>query len=84
MDGTPTTTSTIDEIISILETDTSGILNIHDKTGVFYMSIIYANLESYKVIIEQDLNSIPEFPSSLILPLFVVATVSIIMLEKNL
>ena len=46
---------------------TNGISQIHNKSGTFYSAINVANLESYSVIIEQDLDSIPEYPSAIIL-----------------
>jgi len=38
------------------------------------MKINVTNTQGYTTIIEQDLDSIPEFPSFLILPLFMIAT----------
>ena len=59
--------------------ETSGILYIHDHNGSLDMDVL-ASLESYTLIIEQDLDSIPEFPSWTILAagFFVVTVVSIV------
>ncbi len=65
----------IDSIIKIGANDTSGISYIHNNDGTFYSKINVAITESYTIIIEQDLNSIPEFPSLVIIPLFLTATV---------
>ena len=52
----------VDSIDKFGANDTSGILNVHNKTGAFYLKI-NANTQSYKIFIEQDTNSVPEFPS---------------------
>ena len=62
----------------------NGSSYFHYKNGTFYLDISYHDLDSYTIIIEQDLNSIPEFPSWLILPLFLIATFSVILLKKRL
>jgi len=63
----------IDSIIKIGADDTNGTSYIHNNGGTFYSKINVATTESYTIIIEQDLNSIPEFPSWIILPLFLIA-----------
>ncbi len=72
----------IDYIIKIGANDTDGISYIHNSDGTFYSKINVAITESYTIIIEQDLNSIPEFPSWTILPLFLVTTLFVIILKK--
>ena len=62
----------------------NGIKYFHDKEGTFYLLLSYADLESYTIIIEQDLNSIPEFPSLLILPLFLIVTLVGLTLRKKI
>ncbi|MCD6240042.1 hypothetical protein J7K27_00770 [Candidatus Bathyarchaeota archaeon] len=65
----------IDSIIKSGADDTSGVSYIHNNAGTFYMKINVANTQSYTIIVEQDLDSIPEFPSFLILPLlFILST----------
>lgn len=44
--------------------NTSGISYIHNNNGTFYGKVDVANIESYTIIIEQDMDSIPEFPNS--------------------
>ncbi len=66
--------SFIDFIYKFGGEDTSGASYIHNNQGTFYSKINVGNTEGYTIIIEQDLDSIPEFPSFLILPLFMIAT----------
>lgn len=43
--------------------DTSGVSYIHNQTGRFYLFIRASNIEDFTVIVEEDIDSIPEFPS---------------------
>lgn len=63
--------------------ETNGTLYINDKNGTFHLAIISA-VQNYTIIVEQDLESIPEFPSWIILPLFLVATSLAITVRKRL
>jgi hypothetical protein len=74
----------IDSIIKIGANDADGISYIHNSDGTFYSKINVAYTESYTIIIEQDLNSIPEFSSWIILPLFLVTTLFTIILKKRI
>ena len=62
---------------------TSGISYIHNSKGTFYLKINVAYTESYTIIVEQDLDSIPEFPSFLILPLFMIATLLAVIIYRR-
>lgn len=67
--------------------ETNGTLIIHDKNGTFHLAII-CGVPSYSVIIEQNLDSIPEFPSwaPLMIMLFTLLAVTLICrsgLRKN-
>ena len=73
----------IDFIYKTGSEDTNGISYIHNKQGTFYMKINVANTESYTIIIEQDLESIPEFQSFFILSLFIVVTLLTIIVYKR-
>jgi hypothetical protein len=42
--------------------ETNGTLFIHDKQGTFYLTVVSA-VENYTIIVEQNLATIPEFPS---------------------
>jgi hypothetical protein len=63
--------------------ETNGTLIIHDKNGTFHLTII-CGVPSYTVIVEQNLESIPEFPSWTILPLFLIASIIVIVCKKKL
>jgi hypothetical protein len=55
--------------------NTTGISNIQNQTGTFYMSITAAVTESFAVIVEQDITSpIPEFQSIVMISLFTAST----------
>ena len=60
-----------------------GTLNIN-QTGEFYIAIDTMYVENYTVIVEQNLESIPEFPSWIILPLFLIATVFALVIKKKI
>ena len=64
--------------------DTSGTSYIHEYAGTFHMNINVGATKSYTIIVEQDLDSIPEFPSWTILPLFLVASLVSIMIRKRI
>lgn len=52
----------------------NGTSRIFNMNGTFYLSIDVTNAADYTVIVEQNIESIPEFPSLIILPLFIVVT----------
>jgi hypothetical protein len=62
--------------------ETSGILYIQDRNGSFDMDVL-ASLESYTMIIEQNVESIPEFPSWIILPLTIAATLIAVVIRRR-
>ncbi len=63
--------------------ETSGTLYIHDRNGTFHLMIISA-VQSYTVIVEQNLESIPELPSwtPILVTLFAVAVAAVIYKRK--
>jgi hypothetical protein len=63
--------------------ETSGILYIYNHSGSFDMDVL-ASIESYTMIIEQDVESILEFPSWTIVPIFTIATLLIIICKHKL
>jgi len=63
----------VDTLFQSGSENTTGISYVHNKEGTFYMDLSIANTESYTIIVEQDLNSIPEFPTWTITPLIMVA-----------
>jgi len=62
--------------------ETSGTLYIHDRNGTFFLIIIRA-VQSYTLIVEQNLDSIPEFPSWKILPLILLVTIVVTAYRKK-
>ena len=75
-----------DEIIDSFVTafQGNGTLN-YNSTGSFYLSIRKNYVKEYEVIVEQNIDSIPEFPSStiLVLGLSMITTISIIYKSKR-
>jgi hypothetical protein len=68
----------VDSIDIFGANDTSGISYVHNKTGTFYLKI-NANTQSNKIFIEQDTNSVPEFPSLIfVLPLIVAVSLGLL------
>jgi hypothetical protein len=64
------TKSYVGAIYSIGGSPTNGTAYVHNLTGSFYMSVLAGTpgILSYTLVVEQDLNSVPEFPPSTILP----------------
>jgi hypothetical protein len=60
--------------VSVSSTGNSGNVTTNGtkyvlQQGTFYLTIQIANLEHYTVVVEQDLQSVPEFPSIILLSL---------------
>jgi hypothetical protein len=74
------------EIISSLTThETTGILNIYNASGKFFLAFWATNTNSSSIlIIEQNTDSIPEFPAWTILPAFLIVTLSVVVVRKKL
>jgi hypothetical protein len=53
---------TVGSVIKSGTEETSGIIYINDINGTFVMDIV-SNADSYVIIIEENLEDIPEFPS---------------------
>ena len=69
----------LDSIIRNGAEDTKGISFIHDYHGTFTLNINAVETESYSIIIEQNIDSIPEFHSwtILIVAISIVFSVSV-------
>ena len=74
------------EMISSLTThETTGILNIYNASGKFFLVCQATNTNSSStLIIEQNIDSIPEFPSLEILPQLFMATSVLVLFRKRL
>ena len=57
---------------------------IQDNVGNFYLNIKAEVVDRYLIIVEQNIDSIPEFPSWTLLPLFLISTLIGIMIKKRL
>jgi len=64
----------LDLILKMGYYDDYGVKFIHNNNGTFYFKMTIANVDEYLVIVEQDLDSVPEFSSQMVLPLFMIAT----------
>ena len=63
--------------------DTSGTLYIHNRTGIFFLGII-RTVKSFTLIIEQNIDSIPESPSWTILPLILTTLLFLVVVKRKL
>jgi len=61
----------------------NGTLYISNVTGTFFIETVPCSSD-WSITVEQDVNSVPEFPSWIILPLFLMATFSAIIYKKRL
>jgi hypothetical protein len=62
---------------------TTGIKNIYNRRGSFYIVVQTTNIADIKLIIEQNIDSIPEFPSWTPLLITIVAVVSVIVIYRR-
>lgn len=65
---------TVDMISGTPGINENGTSYVHENPGKFYMEINAGIMESYTLIVEQNIDSIPEFPPWTILPLFLTIT----------
>jgi len=61
----------------------SGV-ELLNQSGTFYLEIGSGLSDSYTIIVEENIDSIPEFPSWIILPLFLTATLIVTLARKRL
>lgn len=75
---------TVGSVIKSGTEEKTGILYINGVNGTFYMDIV-SNADSFTIIVEQNIESIPEFPSWSPLSITLVCTVSVgIILRRNM
>ena len=75
----------IDSIIRVPEDEeTNGTQYIHDRNGTFYLEIMATQDTSYVLIVEQNVESIPEFSAWTVLPAVLSVTIVVVMLRKML
>jgi hypothetical protein len=69
----------VNEIFALGTANKTGTSNVHNKTGIFYLTIATSpDVLNYTLIIEQDIDSVPEYPL-LTLALLVFVVTSLIM-----
>lgn len=62
----------------------SGVRNIHNEAGNFSLDITCLNMYEYTIIVEQDVDSIPEFtPVALIVGLITVSALVVVLSKKR-
>ena len=71
----------IDSVVNTDSEITNGILYINDNYGTYYLDLI-SNVPSYLIIVEQNLESIPEFPSGFIFVFILIASLTIVLTKK--
>ena len=74
---------TIDMISGTPGVSQNGTSYLQENPGRFYMKIGAGIIESYTIVVEQNLNSIPEFPALIILPLFLMTSLTVIIFRKK-
>jgi hypothetical protein len=48
-------------ILQMGNTSMEGLTYLHNRNGTFYLAISVANVQGYSIVIEQDVESVPEF-----------------------
>ena len=74
----------VNSIIEIGSEKRSGTSYIHDYQSTFFMIINVIGTENYTIIVEQNIDSIPEFPSWIIFPIFLTATLIGVIYKKRM
>jgi hypothetical protein len=75
----------IENISSLTTHETTGILNIYNASGKFFLAFWATNTNSSSIlIIEQNTDSIPEFPSWTIIPLVLTITLFSVIIKRNM
>lgn len=64
--------------------DDAGVRNIHNEAGNFTLEITCVNMYEYTIIIEQDIDSIPEFTPTTIIIALVTVLIFAVGLSKKL
>jgi hypothetical protein len=66
-----------------VEPQKNGTTYFHDSPGTFQVQID-DDIEDFTIIVEEDLNSIPEFPSWTILPLLLIIMLFLLVVKRKL
>ena len=62
---------------------TNGVLYLY-QSGEFYLYIIGFNTDNFTIIIEQNIDSVPEFPLWIILPLVLIITLFSVVVKRTI
>jgi len=73
----------VDGVVNIGSDVLNGTLYITDNFGIYCLAMV-SNVQKYTIIVEQNIDSIPEFPSWIILPIFATATVAALVIKKRI
>jgi len=74
----------IASVMQMGNTTTNGTSYIHNQKGTFYLDIIVGNVENYVIVIEQDVDSLPEFSTMVLLSLLLSGTLVAMTLARRL
>ena len=74
----------VDQIYEMANGSLRGTSYIHDNNGTFYMKISTAIVDSYTIIVEQNIDSIPEFPSGAPLLIMLVAVLAVALVYRQI
>jgi hypothetical protein len=66
----------IEKIERLVNEKTSGTLRVYNQSGSFHIDI-NASVENYRIVVQQNVDSIPEFPSWILVSLFLSSTLMI-------
>jgi hypothetical protein len=75
---------TVDMISGTPGVSQNGTNYIHENPWRFYMKIGAGIIESYTIVVEQNIESIPEFPAWTILPLVLIITMFSVLIKRKM
>lgn len=78
------TTSFSEPILTFHPEEKNGTIIIEGHSGVFFLHFSLTPIDDYSFIIEQNIESIPESPSWIFLPLFVMTTLILTLVRRKL
>lgn len=75
----------VESITKVGDEETSGVIPIQGRPSTFYLKISAANTEYYTVTVEENITSIPEFPSLTAIRLaFTISLVALLICGRKL
>ena len=73
----------VDGAVNIGSDVLDGVLYINDSFGTYCLAMV-SNVPNYSIIVEQNIDSIPEFPSWIILSIFITSTLVILIVRQKI